>query len=730
MSKKLTAVAAESTAPASADLIYTVDVSDTSGGVSGTSKKLTVDTLASQMVATQGTTTAKIAPWATMALLRADVAAMPAGFVARSAGHTTAGDGGHGEWLCETGAPGTYTHDGGITIVPSSGTGSDGSKALVRKFTGPIDARWFGFDLTGATNDAAKLTALMAAAASNVKSVKFFNGIYRSDTAVTVPAGVQIEGETIDGAICYSNGTNKNVFEVSVSGVTIRNLTVRGNLTGAGSTSVGSGGHGVFLSGGANRTLIQRVLFQGIGKTAPTATYSGCVWSAGAENPVVDDCFFDDDCCSLTGADVSYAYSTKVGRVTNCISISEHDCFFSGPAVGDDDDYHHIITGNMAFRTAEHSRSAVLASYGKSSRIIVTNNILSGFMWHGVYLNQNGLGETDYPLAGGAIVAHNLIMHCGGVGGAGGFTSGVNVNSTMPVFVHDNLIWYGGYDLNGDVRTGATPFYGVRFFGRGSGHHAHHNTIYHSRDGGIALDAINGSGTLENVTIDHNYIIEHQGVYQSYAIYMLAATNSDSYFLQDIRIADNTVTHSTNKGGMLVAHTGSSTILPRGLRIERNTFKCTHGTNTTNGYYATSGAYSGRFMDNVFDGYGTGFITNSGTVNRVFPDLMIADRNEFRNCGVGIQTYSTYNQIFFNTVFKNCTTRLAGNARNGRHLGHDASGNILVEVFGSAAPTGGGTSWLIGDRWTRTEGVAIGASLGAVVTTAGGPGTWTPLANL
>jgi len=194
-------------------------------------------------------------------------------------------------------------------------------------------------------------------------------------------------------------------------------------------------------------------------------------------------------------------------------------------------------------------------------------------------------------------------------------------------------------------------------------------------------------------------------------------------------LSDNHVTHSTDKGGIQISFSGASTPVPTDIHIERNKLKCTHETPTGNGYFAQS-SVTGRFVDNVIDGYGVGLSTSGPIGNRHFPDNMIADRNEFRNCVVGIDTYATYNQIFFNTVFKNCATRMASGAYNGRHMGNDASGNILVEVFGAAAPTGGGTSWLVGDRWTRTEGVAIGASLGAVVTTAGGPGTWTPLANL
>jgi hypothetical protein len=683
-----------------------------------------VSTPIQNITATQGTTTAKIAPWATMALLRADVAAMPAGFVARSAGHTTAGDGGHGEWLCETGAPGTYTHDGGITIVPSSGTGSDGSKALVRKFTGPIDARWFGFDLTGATNDAAKLTALVAAG----PHIRLANGIYRSDTAVTVPAGRLIEGETIDGTIVWSNGTNKNVFEVSGSDTTIKNLTVRGNLTGVGATSEGAGGHGIFINDAEN-VLVERCLFQQIGKAAGVASSSGCVWARNSTNIHVDKCFFDDDNDSVTGCDVGMAYSVAVGKVTDCVSISEHDSFFGGPSVASEQEtIFHIITGNIAIRESEAPRSGVLGSYGMPSRVIVTGNIIQGFLWNGVYFAGNEL-DGALPNIGGGTVSNNLIMYCGGVGS---ISAGVLVGSDVPMSISDNLIWWQGYTTEEVARTpgdGNVPTWGIKLYTRGSGHHVHHNTIAHPRDGGVTAYAFSGYGTLENIHIDHNTILEHQGTWQDYAIQLNSSTLDVDYTIRDITVSDNHVSHATDKGGINITFSGSGTPVPVGIRIERNVCICKHGTPTGKGYLAQS-SVTGRFVDNVIDGYGVGFETPGPIGNRHFPDNMIADRNEFRNCATGIDTYATYNQIFFNTVFKNCTTRMASGAYNGRHLGNDASGNILVEVFGAAAPTGGGTGWLVGDRWLRTESVAIGSSLGAVCTTAGGPGTWTPLANL
>lgn len=65
--------------------------------------------------------------------------------------HTTAGDGGHGEFRGVVGAsPGTYTDDNGITIVP---TGGDGSAAWLRIYSGAIHAHWFGAVGDGATDD-------------------------------------------------------------------------------------------------------------------------------------------------------------------------------------------------------------------------------------------------------------------------------------------------------------------------------------------------------------------------------------------------------------------------------------------------------------------------------------------------------------------------------------------------------------------------------------------------
>lgn len=101
--------------------------------------------------------------------------------------HTTAGDGGHGEFRWEGGAaPGTYVDNNGTIIVP---TGGDGSAAWLREITDFVSVKWFG--ARGDWNETAKTgtddrAAINAAAAYanmvGIRDVVFPTAKYRTQS--------------------------------------------------------------------------------------------------------------------------------------------------------------------------------------------------------------------------------------------------------------------------------------------------------------------------------------------------------------------------------------------------------------------------------------------------------------------------------------------------------------------------------------------------------------------
>lgn len=117
--------------------------------------------------------------------------------VANIAYHTTAGDGGDGQFRPVSGAaPGTYVDDNGAIIVP---TGGDGSSAWLRLVIGGVvHVKWFGAVGDGATNDRSSIQAAIDYAyAAGGGVVQLGRGTYSvSLTAYTSEIGLA------DGLAC------------------------------------------------------------------------------------------------------------------------------------------------------------------------------------------------------------------------------------------------------------------------------------------------------------------------------------------------------------------------------------------------------------------------------------------------------------------------------------------------------------------------------------------------
>jgi hypothetical protein len=126
--------------------------------------------------------------FASMADARAVVESLPLGRVVSTLGFATKGDGGGGKrW---TVVPiGSLTHNGGTVIAAASSP----TKALVRDYTGPIRAIWFGCNASAsaATNQAAIQAAINA---STTGEVKLPRGLIDHTGAFTLRSNLTLKG--------------------------------------------------------------------------------------------------------------------------------------------------------------------------------------------------------------------------------------------------------------------------------------------------------------------------------------------------------------------------------------------------------------------------------------------------------------------------------------------------------------------------------------------------------
>lgn len=175
--------------------------------------------------------------------------------------HTTAGDGGHGEFRGVTGAaPGTYVDNGGTIIVP---TGGDGSSAWLRDYDGRLDIRAFGVfgtdDTTAFNNALAAVrdiiippgtTVAISSDVSIPRYTKISGGsIVGQATASSPPSSIYSSNGSgiildspqcqIENVIVESVGKPAGSIGIQIGDATsysahinLRNITVRGFETG------------------------------------------------------------------------------------------------------------------------------------------------------------------------------------------------------------------------------------------------------------------------------------------------------------------------------------------------------------------------------------------------------------------------------------------------------------------------------------------------------------------
>ena len=159
------------------------------------------------------------------------------------------GDAGGGYFKYVTGAaPGTYTDDDGITILPSS---SDGSTAWIRIYNGPISVLWFGADNSGSNDCSTSVGNAIDTAVSKTQAIYFPSGNYRFDSQIVkdISSGdgnLVVFGESPITTRLYSYNTSGifNLTGSNASSFEFRNIWFAPKLAGAGNAIDLTGVHG------------------------------------------------------------------------------------------------------------------------------------------------------------------------------------------------------------------------------------------------------------------------------------------------------------------------------------------------------------------------------------------------------------------------------------------------------------------------------------------------------
>jgi hypothetical protein len=132
----------------------------------------------------------------------------------------------------------------GLFVPPIGQTGSSG--AWVRKFSGPVNVKWFGATGDGTTNDGAAFVAAIAALKAIAGNVSA-NGFYKASPKLFVPAGHYFLGTTTldithtlviegEGVGHYSAGASKLRWAANTTGIRIQRYNTSGVSTVDGTT--------------------------------------------------------------------------------------------------------------------------------------------------------------------------------------------------------------------------------------------------------------------------------------------------------------------------------------------------------------------------------------------------------------------------------------------------------------------------------------------------------------
>lgn len=564
----------------------------------------------------------------------------------------------------------------------------------------------------GATDDSIALQDAINYAQSNGVPLLLGSKVYRHTLTLTVAAGnpVVIIGEGEQSVLfCDGNNVTGIVFNAGRSG--IRDLTIRGNQTGAGGVSP-AGGHGVDVN--ADDFVSIRVRWENIG-LASGATSVVCLRGINnnADRMVVHGNTFDTTCRSITGPDVQIGGKECI--ISECRTRSETDslAYCSGATT---DTSGLVITGNIATREGGVARHGVLAMYGGDSaqpvRGVITNNYFQGFAWDGVYLTANSVAQP--ATGGGVVVSGNVIVECGGL--VESLSGGIVVSGNAGAALSSNLILRTGYDSTGTTRgynvpgivVGLAPTKRVAITG---------NTIADGNGSAIGCNT-QTSYTVDGLTIVGNTLRANAvaGIFTQ--------TQSSGISLSNVLIADNDIEVGSGTVGITCQNINAVGVQTRkNITIRGNRIT---GPGTGNAINYVDPVYNPAIIqDNQIDSFARGVVLTNWASDGDRTPLFRVTGNTFRSCVYPLSGGSAH--VVACDSHSDTAAKEGTHAYYGALIGSGSTGAPIFVVNGTAAPTVG--NWLVGDT-VRNTAPAVGSPQGWVCTVAGAPGTWAALPNL
>lgn len=321
----------------------------------------------------------------------------------------------------------------GVYVAPDSDpTGASG--AWVRKFSGPMSATWFGTVADGSTDDQPALQAALdlAETVGAARRVRIPAGSYSVAVGLSVPDGVEVEGDGPDTLIAAANSTHPSAFKVTGnSDFAIRNLTAR-------PFSTGTNRFAVYLDTCA-RAVVENVATSG-------QTDGGGIWMIDCDHCQARGCYFDG------GASMN-SYAVYFAGCKYCVAIG---CRAYRP------DFGFVIVGQdiqplCTRTTAETFGNAVIgchvSNHGGHAFDInsAVGNIISGCSAEDYAGVSTHIAFQSKDSASTAATRNNIFIGCTAKDVPSGFGGQSSSNAVFVGCTAINVSNYGFF-LNGCVR--------------------------------------------------------------------------------------------------------------------------------------------------------------------------------------------------------------------------------------------------------------------------------------
>jgi|JI8StandDraft_2_1071088.scaffolds.fasta_scaffold00364_29 hypothetical protein len=568
--------------------------------------------------------------------------------------------------------------------------------------------------------------AWAAARAAGHQHIQLLGREYVVSDAIELWSGLQVVGRGSSSKI-RTTGANKRVFwAAGKENISIESVFVEGNLTGGvyNPATGGTGGDGLFFFNCKNVT-VTACWFDKIGQdTTAINIGASCIAAMMTDGIKVTNCAFLQNNVSVVGADINCAYYVRNAVITGNISLSEHDHFFSGPAVSVSalDTSCHTVTGNIARRSlTTRARSGIIADYGPSAYATVSGNIMVGFNWNGVYVSA----PQEAQNGGCVTVSGNIALYCGGgSNGESGISAGFYLSGKLGNTSTGNIAIGTGYKADGSSRL--APVSGFLIVGASRATVVAGCIARNGRGYGLEIRVIGGT-TMDGVNISGFQSYDNAGGH------ILIDVQTVSSVLRNVVIA-NPILRSTVDGGPGIrVIQGDTGAVPDGFQVLGGQIVGPgKATSTQAGFYTNAGTLpKWKIRGVLFSGWATGVDLINGAIDdkEVGDSATLADC-DFDDCAIGISMGIDAGKyaMIERCTFTNCTNNTVNPGRiitSAVSFGQDPANpsKKVWHFYRPAVPNDG--TWARGSVCYLSD-AGPGDNFAMRVTNPAGAGTWTP----